>query len=223
MDPPIAALTANPLQGCAPLLVSFDYGDSQNADAYVLSFGNGSSQSSNVIEQMSQTYDGASNTYNVQLVVSQGANCADSAQLQIVIDICGCTDANALNYNPLATANDGSCIYPVPPEPIVSAPNVFTPNNDTDNLNEFFELETENLQELQLIIFNRWGNIVFNETSVDPDNDNPAWNGEIDNSGKEAEDGVYFYKYIAVGLEDQFSDTPAPVVEGHGFLHLVRN
>ncbi|MBL6668371.1 MAG: gliding motility-associated C-terminal domain-containing protein, partial [Crocinitomicaceae bacterium] len=223
LDPPIAVLTANPLQGCAPLLVSFDYGDSQNADAYVLSFGNGTSQSSTVIEQMSQTYDGSgSNFYNVQLVVSQGANCADSTQLQILIDICGCTDPNALNFDPLATANDGSCIYPVPPEPIVSAPNVFTPNNDTDDTNELFELETENLQELQLIVFNRWGNIVFNETSVDPDNDNPAWNGEIDNSGKDAEEGVYFYKYIAVGLEDQFTDTPAPVIEGHGFLHLLR-
>ena len=223
LDPPIAALTASPTQGCAPLLVSFDYGDSQNADAYELSFGDGTSQSSNVIEQMSQTYDGSStNIYNVQLVVFQGVNCADSTQLQIVIDICGCTDANALNYNPLATADDGSCIYPVPPDPIVSAPNVFTPNNDTDDLNELFELDTENLQELQLIVFNRWGNIVFNETSVDPDNDNPAWNGEIDNSGKDAEEGVYFYKYIAVGLEDQFSDTPAPVVEGHGFVHLVR-
>ena len=219
LDPPIAALTANPTQGCAPLLVSFDFGDSQNADAYVLSFGNGSSQSSNVIEQMSQTYDGSVGVYNVQLVVSQGANCADSTQLQILIDICGCTDGNALNFNPSATADDGSCIYP---EPIISAPNVFTPNNDQDNVNELFELTTENLEELQLIIFNRWGNIVFNETSVDPDNYNPAWNGKINNSGKEVEDGVYFYKYIAVGTENQFTDTPAPVVEGHGFLHLVR-
>ena len=124
-----------------------------------------------------------------------------------------------MNFNPSATADDGSCIYP---EPIISAPNVFTPNNDQDNANELFELTTENLEELQLIIFNRWGNIVFNETSVDPDNDNPAWNGQIDNSGKEAEAGVYFYKYIAVGTENQFTDTPAPVVEGHGFLHLVR-
>jgi gliding motility-associated-like protein len=173
---------------------------------------------------MSQTYDGASsNSYNVQLVVSQGLNCADSTQLQIVLDICGCTDENALNYNSDATLDDGSCTYPIPPEPIVSAPNVFTPNNDIDNANEFFELTTQNLSELQLIIFNRWGNIVFNETSTDPDDNNPAWNGEIDNSGKEVEEGVYFYKYIAVGLENQFSDDETPVVEGHGFLHLVRN
>ena len=45
----------------------------------------------------------------------------------------------------------------------------------------------------------------------------------MSNSGKEAEEGVYFYKYIAFGLEDDFSDTPPARVEGHGFVTLVRN
>ena len=27
------------------------------------------------------------------------------------VDIHGCTDSTALNYNPLATINDGSCMY----------------------------------------------------------------------------------------------------------------
>ena len=219
LDPPIAALTATPEQGCSPLSVTFDYSESQNADAYVLSFGNGNSQSSNNIEQMNQMYDGNPGTYDVQLVVSQGINCADSTQLQIIIDICGCTDPSAINFNLNATSDDGSCVYP---EPIISAPNVFTPDNDQDNVNEVFELTTENLSMLQLIIFNRWGNIVFNESSFDPDNNNPAWNGKIDNSGKEAEEGVYFYKYIGEGIKNQSSDSPTSVVEGHGFLHLVR-
>ena len=46
LDPPIAALTASPLEGCAPLFVTFDYSESQNAEGYELFFGDGSSQTS---------------------------------------------------------------------------------------------------------------------------------------------------------------------------------
>lgn len=31
--------------------------------------------------------------------------------------VSGCTDPAATNYNPAATVNDGSCVYPVPPPP----------------------------------------------------------------------------------------------------------
>ncbi len=223
LDPPIASLVATPEQGCAPLVVSFDYSGSQNGDAYDLTFGDGTSQSSVIIEEMTNTYDGVSAAvFTAQLIVSQGVNCKDTTQVQITMNICGCTDIDALNYEPTANFDDGSCTYPVPPEPLVTAPNVFTPNADEDNTNEAFYLTYENLSELELFIFNRWGNIVYNETSVDPDNINPSWNGLINNSGKEAEEGVYFYKYVAVGLEDTFGDAEPVILEGHGFVHLIR-
>ena len=223
LDPPIASFLATPEQGCAPFLVTFDYSGSQNADTYSLTFGDGTSQSSSIIEEMTNTYDGASaSSYTVQLVVNQGVNCSDSTQLLIAMNICGCTDVNALNFDPIANFDDGSCDYPVPPEPIVSAPNVFTPNADADDFNETFYLTYENLSELQLIVFNRWGNIIFNETSFDPENINPSWNGLISNNGKEAVEGIYFYKYVAVGFEDTFGGAAAVVLEGHGFVHLVR-
>jgi hypothetical protein len=46
-------------------------------------------------------------------------DCPDSGVIEIVGDdwialedcICGCMDVNAENYNPLATNNDGSCVY----------------------------------------------------------------------------------------------------------------
>ena len=221
LDPPIASLEASPVQGCAPLLVSFDYSGSQNADGYTLSFGDGGVETSSSIQTMTNTYDGAGGTnFIAQLIVTQGAVCADTTQVQILIEICGCTDANALNYNLLATYDDGSCFYPVPPEPNVTAPNVFTPDNG-DNVNEAFELNIENLSELELIIFNRWGNIIFDETSTDPSSANPAWNGR-DKNGNEVEEGIYFYKYVATGIKNEFTDEPAPIVEGHGFIHLVR-
>jgi gliding motility-associated-like protein len=149
--------------------------------------------------------------------VSQGENCEDITTVEITMNICGCTEETALNYNPLATQDDGTCLYP---EPIVSAPNVFTPNGDVDDVNEEFFLTTENLSEFRLIIFNRWGNVIFDVTSNDPDNDNPSWDGKTPD-GNELEDGVYFYKYEGVGVSIGPGD-PGVEIQGQGFLHLVR-
>ena len=169
----------------------------------------------------SNTYTGTSATsFTAQLVVSQGLNCEDIATVEIQLGICGCTDEIALNYNPDATIDDGSCTYPVPPEPTITAPNVFTPNGDSGVVNEEFFLTSENLAELRLIIFNRWGNVVYDYTSSDVSNDNPSWNGKTD-KGDELDEGVYFYKYEGVGFESVIGD-PGIEIQGQGFLHLIR-
>ncbi|MDA8910568.1 choice-of-anchor L domain-containing protein [Crocinitomicaceae bacterium] len=220
LNPPIAVLTANPSAGCADLLVSFDYSSSENGDEFSLSFGDGSAvQTSNDLNEIfTNTYNGSNaETFTAQLIVSQGENCEDITTVEITMNICGCTEETALNYNPLATQDDGSCLYP---EPIVSAPNVFTPNGDVDDVNEEFFLTTENLSEFRLIIFNRWGNVIFDVTSNDPDNDNPSWDGKTPD-GNELEDGVYFYKYEGVGVSIGPGD-PGVEIQGQGFLHLVR-
>ncbi len=220
LNPPVAVLTANPNAGCADLIVSFDYSSSENGDEYSLSFGDGSAvQTSNDLNgTFTNTYSGSNaETFTAQLIVSQGENCEDITTVEILLNICGCTEETALNYNPLATQDDGSCLYP---EPIVSAPNVFTPNGDTDDANESFFLTTENLSEFRLIIFNRWGNVVFDVTSNDPDNDNPSWDGKT-KDGKELEDGVYFYKYEGIGVSSGPDDSGIEI-QGQGFLHLVR-
>jgi hypothetical protein len=41
----------------------------------------------------------------------------------------GCTDRNALNYNPLAVENDGSCVYPQPDNPITMVKGCMDPNS----------------------------------------------------------------------------------------------
>ena len=221
LNPPIAVLVASPSSGCGPLAVSFDYSSSENSDSYDITFGDGTGDSSSELGAFLNTYDSpTSSSFIAQLVVSQGEFCKDSTTAEIQIEICGCMDPVADNYNELATIDDGTCIYPVPPDPIVAAPNVFTPNGDTEESNEEFFLETENLSVLRLIVFNRWGNVVFDVESSDVLNNNPSWNGKTE-TGKEAEEGVYLYKYEAVGLPS-VNGIPGVEIQGHGFLHLIR-
>jgi len=88
-------------------------------------------------------------------------------------------------------------------------PNVFTPNND--QVNDFFHLSLVNAAEVELLIFNRWGNLMAEISDIN----HPGWDGRTP-SGDEASEGVYFHKYRIIGLNGE-------EVEGHGFLHLVRN
>jgi hypothetical protein len=92
--------------------------------------------------------------------------------------------------------------------PVLIAPNVFTPENE-DDINENYFLTCQNISYLKLIITNRWGNIVFEGESNDVVNNNPSWDG------KNAVEGVYFYSYKAL-------DSNEKLLEGHGFLHLIR-
>lgn len=81
-------------------------------------------------------------------------------------------------------------------------PNVISANDD--GINDFFEID--NLPEnTEVIILNRWGNVVFSS-----DNYQNNWDGK-DNSGRTLVDGVYTYTFSTVFGK-----------RGHGFLHLVR-
>ncbi len=112
------------------------------------------------------------------------------------------------------TANNGICsdldtlhILIIPfPDPILNIPNVFSPNGD--GVNEFFSIETMYVEALLVKVFNRWGNIVseFNGLVT-------GWDGNV--NGNEASDGVYFYTYIATGINGK-------ELSGHGNVTLIR-
>lgn len=209
LNPPIASFQAIPTSGCAPLDVAV-INNSQNGNSYNWNFGNGQTIIAGDLNPQSTSYDpAAAQLYTIQLIVFQGSLCSDTAYATITVEICGCNDSTALNFDPSASQDDGSCTYPVPPNPEVEAPNVFTPNGDDKNANFF--LTSKNLTTLSLVIINRWGNVVFDKSSTDLVNDNPSWDGKID--GKDANDGIYFYKYTAIGLSGK-------EIVGHGFLHL---
>lgn len=62
--------------------------------------------------------------------------------------------------------------------------NVFTPNNDGIN-DEFIPFGLQGVEYFYLIIYDRWGNLVF-------EGKNQAWDGKI--NGRQAPEGVYYYR-----------------------------
>ncbi len=66
-------------------------------------------------------------------------------------------------------------------------PNAFTPNED--NLNDYFHIKTLNITDYHLMIFNRWGELIFE--SFDS---TYLWNGRTKNNEMIME-GVYVYKF----------------------------
>ncbi|HRU18203.1 MAG TPA: gliding motility-associated C-terminal domain-containing protein, partial [Bacteroidia bacterium] len=75
----------------------------------------------------------------------------------------------------------------------VYIPNAFTPNSD--GRNELFSVSGIGYTELQMIIFDRWGNMLFNQTSS-----NPGWNGMNMFNNSMCQQGVYVYKVIVKNI-----------------------
>ncbi len=76
-------------------------------------------------------------------------------------------------------------------------PDIFTPNGDGNN--DVFFLRTTSLVDITAIVFDRWGNKVFETIS---ESGNIAWDGN-NSKGNECAAGVYFYIINAKGKDDQ--------------------
>ncbi len=76
------------------------------------------------------------------------------------------------------------------PSMTMYVPNTFTPNGD--GLNDTFGISGEAITEFTMMIYNRWGQLIF-ETS----NANQRWDGTL--QGEKAAEGSYVYKITAKG------------------------
>jgi gliding motility-associated-like protein len=112
----------------------------------------------------------------------------------VVTDTAGCKDA----YEVIINVTDNLTI-----------PNIVTPNGD--GINDVFLLIDNVYKSYNVIILNRWGNVVSESFVIE---DNYLWDG-LNKSDKECVDGVYFYKIEGTQRDGE------PRTE-HGFLHLVR-
>lgn len=106
--------------------------------------------------------------YSVQLIVSSEHLCVDTAYSEVIIT----------------------------GEYTLYIPNTFTPNNDGKN--DLFFAVGYDLTDMQLLIFNRWGEKVFEATGM-----NAKWNGKENNSGVDCPQDAYVYKLITHDLKNK--------------------
>jgi gliding motility-associated-like protein len=100
------------------------------------------------------------------------------------------------------TSSDDINILPCPCT--VWAPNTFTPNSD--NINDNYYIVANNLSYLNIQIFNRWGELLYEQTDL-----NAKWNGKY--KGQICPEGVYFcvIKYKCDYTKDKLFQTSTSV------------
>ena len=99
--------------------------------------------------------------------------------------------------------DSASCIN----SPEIEIPNVFTPNGD--GVNDYYHLNFKHLENLEFVILNRWGNVVFEGK------DDDSWDG-TNMKGNQLTEGVYFLKVSYIDPKDQQTKTKT------GYVHLIR-
>ncbi len=205
---PIAAFTADPMEGEAPLTVTFT-NLSENADPnlYEWFFYRDLDDIKRESERTQQPIDSIqivafdqnpvftyenSGTYKVKLVAKKSTEfqtCVDTAYLDGFIRV------------------DTS---------FVAVPNVFTPNGD--GTNDLFIVKFWSMQSLNISIFNRWGKRIHfwesnNVRGFEESYTATVWDGRINN--RFASPGVYYYIVEGRGRDDKTR-------KAHGFFHLFR-
>ena len=98
--------------------------------------------------------------------------------------VAGCYAVTAIDAN--GNESELSNIVCVDNCPLYLLPNVFTPNNDGSN-DAYVPINQRFIERIDMQIFNRWGNLVHQNT--DPEIN---WNGTNLN-GEDLSEGVYFY------------------------------
>jgi hypothetical protein len=137
--------------------------------------------------------------------------------------IAGCYYVTALDTN----GNESKDFVPVCVDTcyVYNLPNVFTPDgNGANDMLHPCDLTTvaamqlncppyQNVKDVAIKFFNRWGTVVFETTDRDI-----RWNGKDKSSGKDCPDGVYYYTGI-VNFISLSGDVSKDI---HGFVHIIR-
>jgi len=174
-----ASFVADPLQGIEPLFVQFTNQSLGFGLSYQWYFGDNGVSN---IENPNHIFHNLSDTsfsFIVRLVATDTNGCIDTAISSIFTD----------------------------PTNINTYPNIFTPNGD--NVNDIFKFGIGNITLQSAIIYNRWGEKMFEWMAPFA-----GWDGRT-TSGMPASNGIYFYVFTAI-------DKDKNIVKKTGSLLLTR-
>ena len=114
----------------------------------------------------------------------------------------------------LVVADTNGCFHDYTVDVIVTnefhLPNVFTPNGD--GVNEVFEMKADVFESFEIVIMNRWGNVVHNRKDA---TGTYLWDG-LTQGGERVADGVYFYRLTG-------TLTDGSIGEKHGSVTVIEN
>lgn len=158
---PVAAFISTPQPATILDPVVYYIDQSQGAISWQWSFGDALN---NFSQEQNPTYTYSdTGSYQVRLVVTNVYGCSDTTE-------------NSIKINP---------------DYILYAPNAFTPNGDGKN-EIFIPMGVGfDADEYELMIFDRWGNMIFK--SIDPFT---GWNGKANNGSTVAQQDTYVWKVI---------------------------
>ena len=110
--------------------------------------------------------------YQITLIIESELICRDSASVKVTVD-----------------------------PSLLQIPNVFSPNSD--GINDYFVPEKKSLKYINIQVFAKSGHRVFYYQGTGEDLQNwQGWDGHINNSGRLAEPGSYYYIIRATGYDD---------------------
>ncbi len=165
-----------------------------SADPYVVSFGDPSSiltatpGGNGTIISYSWTPAGTLESPNAPQTVATPTETTLYTVTVVTLDGCIATDTVTLTFR------DSPCATP-----FVFVPKAFTPNNDQKN--DYFIVRADGMTALKFIVWDRWGEIVYE--TYDPNDQ--GWNGTF--QGKEhTSDSFAWYVWLTCGNGDIYED-----------------
>jgi len=95
-----------------------------------------------------------------------------------------------VDQNGCSASDNVSIFY----DPVIYVPNTFTPGGNAD-INNFFKAEGGNIQTFEMLIFDRWGELIYTITDL-----NDSWDGTYD--GHDCQDGTYIWRVTITDFND---------------------